>query len=335
MLNRIFLSICLTQNLSLIWHRLFVTFNKTLEKNRMTLVEERRKRLRLRWTAPKRFVAIIFFLIIALFFEYLIAVLFQSIGLVDKNTWIETFNIPVTNWSFTITISPLFHILPLSVIVVLLSSWAYLTKFTIFMSHRRESAKKVSPQARREQGKRRFKTLKRVSKRISQRLQRGRRALNVRIQQIRGISYISQRLVLAKAGIISALTVISIFICILILMIIAEFPTLIHNSIVTTYRNDPSFLGFVLSTNSFFSSLGQVLPPIGGLASAINNVLVGAAPGFRKVLEIVGTSITQPMVQLDLASKYVLSQNLAVWVSALFALAYGAYASSRSYHRIR
>ena len=296
---------------------------------------ERWKRLRVRWTAPQGFLAIILFFFIALLFEYLMVASFQSIGLTDKNAWTATFKIPDTKWSFTITISLLFQIVPLSVIIVLLFNWAYLTKYTAFAPRRVVSVRKVSQPLRREQEKRRFRGLRRLSKRISRRLQRVGRAFRARIQRIRGVSYISQRLFFAKAAIRSALTVLIIFLCIFFLTIILEYPTLIHNSVVAMYQGNPSFLGFVQDTGKFARSIGQKLPPIGGLASAVNNALIGAGPGFRTILEGAGASLTQPIGQVDVVDKYLVSQNLAAWISAIFALIYGAYASSRSYRRAK
>jgi len=105
--------------------------------------------------------------------------------------------------------------------------------------------------------------------------------------------------------------------------------------IVTYYRENPSSRDFVLGTIEFARSIGQAVAPLGGLASAINNALIGAALGFRKTLEGAGASLTQPIVHLDVVGKYLVTQNLAAWISALSALIYGAYISSRPYRRAK
>jgi len=43
----------------------------------------------------------------------------------------------------------------------------------------------------------------------------------------------------------------------------------------------------------------------------------------------VGAALTGSIVGLDVAGKYVLSQNVAAWSVALVALIYGSYVSSR------
>jgi len=299
----------------------------------LTATETRWKRLIVRWTAPKGFAAITLFFVLSVVIEVLLVNSFQSLGLVDRNVWTATLLIPYANWSFTASISPLFHLLPIGVIVVLLSSWAYLTRYTAFIPQRVEPTRRVSTPTRRALESRRFKSLRRLSKRLSQRLQRIGRALKSGVQRIRGVSYISQRLFFARAAVRSAATVLVIFLSAVLLLAVVEYPNLIHNMTLNLYRGAPAFLNFVSGTAQLFRGIGEAVPPLGELGTAINNALVGPAPGFRRSLEGAGASLTGPIIQLDMVSKYVLSQNLAAWTSALIALAYGAYASSRTYRR--
>jgi len=74
--------------------------------------------------------------------------------------------------------------------------------------------------------------------------------------------------------------------------------------------------------------VAQALSPVGWLASAINGGLRAVAPGFRNTIEGLGSSMTGSVANLDLVWKYTLCQNLAAWISAIGALAYGEYASS-------
>jgi len=110
----------------------------------MTSQEKRGRRLIIRWTAPKGFLAMFLFLAIAFLMEYLIVYSFLSDGLYDEFTWIKTFQVPYVNWSVTLAVSPLLHLLPLSVTIVLISSWVFLTKHIAFISQRIESAKKAA-----------------------------------------------------------------------------------------------------------------------------------------------------------------------------------------------
>jgi len=295
----------------------------------MKLSETQGRRLIFRWTAPKGFAGLLLFLVLALFFEFLLVYSFQSFGLIDKNAGAGTFLFPATNWSFTVSVSPMFHLLPITVVVVLVSSWAYLTKNTVFISFRVQTARRTLPPSRRETEKHRLRGLRRLSKRISRRLQRMGRSVKAGFQRIPGVSYISKQLYIARAAVRSALTVIVVFLSMSLLLYIVIYPDLIHQGVVELYRWNPFFLGFVRGTVDLARGVGQAFPPVGGLGAAINDALLGAAPGFRSSFSSVGASLTGSTVGLDVAGKYVLSQNVAAWMSALVALVYGWYASSR------
>jgi len=295
----------------------------------LTATETRWKRLIVRWTGRKGFIAITLFFVLSVISEVLLVYSFQSFGLVDRNVWTATLLVPYANWVLTVSVSPLFHLLPLSVIIVLLSSWAYLTKYTAFVPQRIEPTKRVSAPTRREQERRRFKWLRRLSKRLTRRLQRIGGTLKAGAQKIRGVSYLSQRLFFARAAVRSATTVLVIFLLMVLLLFLVEYPNLIYYWTLNLYRGAPALLDFIMGTTQWFRGVGQAVPPLSGVGFAINNALVGAAPGFRRALEGAGASLTRPIVQLDLVGKYALSQNLAAWTSALVALAYGAYVSSR------
>jgi len=287
------------------------------------------RRLIFRWTAPKGFAALLVFLILALFFEFLLVYSFQSFGLTDKNAWTGTFQFSSTNWVFSVSVSPLFHLLPITVVVVLVSSWAYLTKYTAFVPSRREAARRTLPSSWGEAEKPRLRWLRKFSKRMSRRVQRIGRAVKAGLQRIRGVSYVSKRLYFAKAAVRSALAVFAVFLSMSLLLCIVVYPNLIYRGVVGLYRGNPSFLGFVTGTTDLARGVGQAFPPIGSLGTAINNALVGAAPGFRSSFVGVGAALTGSVVGLDVAGKYVLVQNVAAWISALVALIYGWYASSR------
>lgn len=301
----------------------------------MTKAETRWKRLIVRWTAPKGFVAIVLFFALTIVIQVLLVYSFQSFGLIDLNVWTETFLIPYSNLIFTISISPLFHILPLSIIVVLLSSWAYLTKSTAFIPHRAEPAKRISAPTRRGQEDRRFKSVRRVLKRLNRRLGRIGRFLKTRIQRTRGVSYVSQRLSFARTAVRSAATVFAVFISMVLLLFLIEYPDLIHNWILNLYQGSPSLRDFVLGVAQWMHGIGQAVPPLAGFGSAINDALIGIAPGFRNSIENAGAALTRPASQLDLVNKYILSQNVAAWISAILAILYATYASQRPSRRSR
>ena len=302
-------------------------------ETRLTSTETRWKRLIVRWTGRKGFAAILLFFILAVIVEVLLVYSFQMLGLVDQSALTTTILIPYVSWLITVSISPLFHLLPIGVIVVLLSSWTYLTKYTAFIPQRVEAAKRGSAPTRRELETRRFKSLRRFSKRLTRRLQRFGKALKSGVQRIRGVSYISKRLSFARAAVRSAALVVLIFLSAVLLFSLVEYPDLIHSWTLNLYRGSPAFLNLISGTTQWLNGVGQAVPALGGVGFAVNDALVGAAPGFRQSLTNGGETLTRPIVQLDVASKYVLAQNVAAWGSALIALAYGAYASSRPSHR--
>ncbi len=297
----------------------------------MSSREKRWKRLIIRWTAPKGFAAMLFFLALAFLLEYLIVYSFLSVGFTDEFTWMETFQVPHVNWSFTLAVSPLLHLLPLSVVIVLISSWAFLTRHMAFIPHRTESAKKTAIKQRQPQ-RRRFKFIRKLFKRINRGMQKIGRALEEAFLRIPGFSKLSGRLFFARTATRSAMIILLTFVSFALLAYSLAFPWWIHDSVVNLYRGNPSFMSFVIGTQESLQSLGQALAPIGWVATAINNALLAAAPGFRSSLQSLGAS-AEPIAKLDITGKYLLVQNLAAWVSALIALAYGEYASLRRYRR--
>ena len=271
--------------------------------------EERWKRLIFRWTAPKGFVAIVLFLALALFFEYLMVYFFTFSGLKDN----FAFNF------FTITISPLFHLMPLGVIFVLISSWTYLTKYMAVVPRRTSPTKKQSETLRRlprRRRKMRFKSFRNFFRRIG-----------AAFRRVRGVSYLQKRLFFARAAIKSTATVLTVFLVSVLVLYILVHPNLSHDLAIGLYSANPSFHGFVLKTIDIAQEIAHALSPIGWLASAIDGALRAAAPGFRNTIEGLGPSITEPLTNLNLVSKYTLCQNAAAWISAILALVYGEYIS--------
>lgn len=304
--------------------------------------ERSRRRLFFRWTAPKGFAAIVLFILLAVFIEYFLVYVFLSFGLTDNNLLTNTFQIPYPGFSFTVTISPLFHLVPIGVIVVLVSSWTYLTKFVAVVPQMRKAPKKtlIKPKKKRLGWLGlRLKSIRQFSKRIGGKFRGVNRAFKAFYRRIssaalrvRGVSYVLNRLHFARAAIKSAATVLVIFLLAFLALYVLGYPNLIHDAVVGLYERSPFFLGFVLWITNLAHAVGQALSPLGWLASAINKALLAAAPGFRDALQGLGTPIIGEVAKIDLTGKYVLCQNLAAWISAFIALAYGRYAS-RLYRR--
>ena len=278
-------------------------------------------------TATRSHAALILFLTLSLIFEVTLISAFQMLGLNDQNAWASVLLIPGTNWAFTVTINPLLHLLPITVIIVLLASWTYLAKSTAFLPQR-EIPRRTQPLPRAQEtgGP---KTTRRFFRNLSRRLQRLGRTIKSGSRRIPGISYVSQRLSSAHASVRSALMVLLIFISIAVGFIFVEYPNLIYHLTVNLYRGSPALANFASGTEMWFRGIGTAVPPLGDFVGSINNAFIKAAPGFRKSLEAAGTSLTKPIFQLDVVGKYILGQNLASWTAAILAIIYSAYASTR------
>jgi hypothetical protein len=98
----------------------------------------KRTQLTFRWTAPRGLLTIVLFLALAVISEFFMVSFFKVAGLT------EAFEFKF----FTVIISPLFHLLPLGVVLVLVASWVYLTK-NLAMRKPKKSPAKVSKVHRR------------------------------------------------------------------------------------------------------------------------------------------------------------------------------------------
>jgi len=300
------------------------------------------KRLIFRWTARKGVTAIILFLALALFIEYLLVRFFMSYGLTDESVVAQTFQFPGTSLYFTMAVSPLFHLIPIGVVAVLVSSWIYLIRHVAVVPRKTEHAKKeleTRRERRLKMRRERFKWARRFSKTIGKKFQgisRAFKGFSRRVKaaflRIRGVSYLTQRLAFARAAIKSTVTVISVFILMVLAIYLMAYPRLIQDAVVGFYKGNPSFHGFVLKT---IDVANAIVSPIGGIASAINDALRAVAPGFRSTIEGLGAAISGSLVKLDLTSKYLICQNFAAWISAIAAVAYGQYASRRYRRGVR
>lgn len=276
-------------------------------------LEKHWKRLLFKWTARKGLTATLLFLALALFTEYLVVHLFISFGLTDTFLFTDSL--------FTLPISPLFHLLPLGVTVVLVSSWMYLTKHIAVVPQKKSPTKPKRQRLRTR--KVRFKSIRRFFKRISKKFGWISRPIESFYQ-----------LHFAKATVKSTATIIGIFLVSILTLHTVGSPSFIYEIVTGFYKTNPSFHGFVLKTFEITQGIGQTLAPLGWLGSAINNALLAMAPSFRSALEGFGASTTGPMVTLDLVWKYAICQNIAAWASALTALTYGQY-TSHPYRRYK
>lgn len=275
------------------------------------------RRLIFRWTTLKGLAAIMLFLIIVTLIEYFIVLYAINLGVKDETLLRWDFQFPGTDWAITITVSPLFHLIPTAVIITLVSSWTYLSKYIA-----------VKPQ-KRWKGKgrpfdRRPKKAGKLTSKISDTVKSFFGKIKSGLLRIKGVAYLWQRIHFARATIKSALLVLLVFAIFALIFSLLAYPQLIYRAISNTYQSNPWFLGFVKSTNNLARGFAEALAPIGWVCSSINNALLTSAPGFRELALSFG-SLIKPLADLDNAGKYLVFQNIAAWVSALAALGYGQY----------
>jgi len=251
----------------------------------------------------KGLAAIILFLIIAALIEYFIVLYSMNIGVKEKpeNLLQWSFQFPGTDWTITIAISPLFHLVPIAVIITLLFSWTYLTRHVAVKPYEVGKGKAGFAAKRGKEPQ-----LKKFFGKIKSGLLR-----------VKGVAYLWQKIHFARATLKSASTVLLAFAAFILIISLVAYPKLIYQMIINAYQNNPSLLNFVKGTT-------QALAPIGGIFSTINNALLSATPGFRDFVLSIGI-IIKPLVDLDNVGKYLVFQNVAAWVSALAALFYGGY----------
>jgi len=257
--------------------------------------KEKRDSSTFRWTAPKGLLTIGLFLALAFISEFFMVSFFAGSGLT------ETFAYPLP-------VSPLFHLLPLAVIIVLVSSWIYLTKH-IAMRPRRISPAKVSKSRRQPRGRKSRKSTRSVigaAKNVFSKIS------SVFLRS-RGGSFVQRRLSFGRVALESAVTVLTVFLLSIILLSVLVYPNLFTDFAVEFYSANSALQGFM-------QSLADVLVSI---ASGLDSM----APGFRNAFEGLVTSRPQSLTGGDILWRYVFCQNAAAWISAISALAYVRYFS--------
>ena len=261
-----------------------------------------RTRLTLRWTTPKELLTIVLFLALALISQFFTVSFFTFAGLTEAFTF--KFGI--------LTISPLFHLLPLGVVLVLVSSWIYLMKY-LAMWTQGKSPSKVSQVPRRRQ--RRKKTRMNFLRRIIEPFKNFFSKIGNLFLRSRGVSFVQRRLTFGRLAFESTVTVLTIFMLSLILLTVLVYPRLFTDFAVGLYGANSALHGFVLKAVEILQ--GILAPLEGGLRTI--------APGFRNAFEGIVTSRPQSFSEADLFWRYIFCQNVAAWVSAIAALAYGKY----------
>jgi len=277
------------------------------------------RRLILRWATLKGLTAIILFLIIASLIEYAVVAYAISLGVREENPLQASFQFPGTNWTITIVVSPLFHLIPLSVIIVLVFSWICMTKYAAMQPQKPlEGKTKAKPQKKGEAQE----TGGKFTSRIGGAVRKFFGRIKSGLLRIKGVSYFWSKVSFARATIKSAILTILVFSAIILLVSAVAYPGLIYGTFSNAYHGNPSLLEFVKSVNNALKGFVEALGPIGWLCSAINNAIISAAPALRGFASALGDFV-EPLVNLPPVGKYLVFQNVAAWVSALAVFSYG------------
>jgi len=255
-----------------------------------------------RWTTLKGLSAIILFLIIAILAECVVVLYALSLGTEDSSLLQWSFQFPSTGWNIVLAISPLFHLVPIAVILTLTASWVYLTKHTTLRPQ--QTWKGKAGQVPR--------TGKKSQSRVSRAIGRFFGRIKAGLMKVKAFAYLGERVHSSRATIRSALIVLLLFAFFTVFVSLLTYPQLIYRGVSSAYQNDPSMLGFV-------KGAGEALSPIGNVFSSLNNALLSAAPGFRDSVTSLG-NVIKPLSELDNAGKYLVFQNAAAWVSVFLAL---------------
>lgn len=255
-----------------------------------------------RWTAIRGLFGLILFLIVSVLIEVIIVLYALSLGTEDVSVLQWSFVFPGTSWNVTLAISPLFHLVPIAVIITLVASWAYLAKYMAMRT----------PQTWRGKAAQSSKTLKKPQSRARRAIERFFGRIKSGLLKVRAFAYLAERSRSSRALIRSALTVFLLFSFFIIVVSLLTYPQLIYRLVSNGYQNNPAMLAFV-------KGAGEALSPIGNFFSGLNNALLTAAPGFRDFAIGLGNSI-KPLSDLDSAGKYLVFQNGAAWIAVALAL---------------
>jgi hypothetical protein len=262
---------------------------------------------RLRGLVP----SILFVLITALL-EVLVVLYAMSLGVEDTGLLQWSFTFPGAGSPTTLSISPLFHLIPICVVVALSFGWVYLSRR---LTTRRQEIRKTKAEPASRQ--------KFEKKGILSRIRLAGRNFSKSVKtRFSGVNRFTQKMRFGRPTIKSAVFVLLIFAAFVVLFSLFAFPNLIYESLINLYRANIGIPNFIESTDSWARGAAAALGPIGWLASSINTGLLSAAPGFRDFVVGLG-GVISPLESLDSPGKYLAFQNIATLISIVMILIYG------------
>jgi len=261
-------------------------------------MQNTQKRPSFRLTTLRGLTVTILFIVVAILVEYVVVVYAMSLGVRDNAPIQWSFKFPGTESTITITISPLFHLVPITVIVALTFSWTYLARHMVMRP--KEAWRGKSGHVSKQGGE-----------------QKASGKLKLRMFKSKTLSNFYQRIRFMRPTLRSAFAVFLIFAALILVSSLLAYPQMIYRIITGAFQNDSSLL-------NFFKGTGQALASVGAVFSSINYALLSIAPGLRDFGLSIGDTLG-PLAEADNAGKYLFFQTLAVWVSGLLILFYGEF----------
>lgn len=252
----------------------------------------------LKWTSLKGLTSILGFFVITVIVEYLIVLLAMNLGVQDQGV------LQWNNPSFTLTISPLFHLVPLSVAITLTTCWIYLTKHVMIRPQISQKTRIGTPikRGRAQGGRKTMTSVKRAFSRI-----------NV-------FAYADRRIRSTRPTVRSALGVFAAFLALILVVTLLAFPNVIYEGVTNAYLSNPGLLNFIRGSGQALSS------SVGWVFSSLNGAVLAGSSGFRDFASGVG-NLFGSLANADNEGKYLFFQNAAAWFCAFIVLFYGEFRS--------
>jgi len=258
----------------------------------------------------KGLAAIILFLVLAVVTEYLVVLYAVNQGAIDPT-------LLKIEWPVTIAISPLFHLVPIAVIITLVFSWTYLTRKLAVKPQEVRRGKAVTYTKRGIESRKLASKTSRAVRKFFGKIQSG-------LLRVKAVSYLWQKIHFARVTIKSALTVLLTFLLLVLIVSLLTYPQLIYRTVASAYQSNPSLLNFVLSVDNSTRAFAEAVPPIGWISTGVSNALLAISPAIRDSGQGLG-GLIKPLASLDDNGKYLVFQNGAAWISVLLILFYGEY----------
>jgi hypothetical protein len=263
-----------------------------------------------RTKALRELAPLILFLLVASLFEAIVVLCAVSLGLQDTGLIQFSFQLPGTGSPTTLTISPLFELVPIAVVITLAFCWVYLTRR---LATRRQEIRRGRVET--------FSKQKTEKKGIMSRIRRAGKNVSKGVKsRFSGISRFSERTRIGRPTFKSAFIVLLFFGVFTLIFILFAYPQLIYHSVQFMYRTNPGLTNFVLSVDNWANGV------FGGFFGPISSGLLAASSGFAGFVSSVG-GLLSPIASLDNAGKYLAFQNAAALFSVLMVLLYGERAS--------